>query len=133
MPTVGKLTIDLEAGTYQYTSALDKAGADAKRAADLLSDPALTQGLPVVLGLDDIQWVDEATARWLEYIAPRLLEMRVLLLLTAREGELAARDTIARALSASVELERVRLAELSESAVAEVLAQLQGFPAAAGA
>src|ERR1043166_9201941 len=33
MPTVGKLTIDLEAGTYQYTSTLDKAGVDAEKAA----------------------------------------------------------------------------------------------------
>jgi hypothetical protein len=31
--SVGKLSIDLEAGTYQYTSALDKAGADAEKAA----------------------------------------------------------------------------------------------------
>ena len=77
---------------------------------------------PLVLALDDVQWADEATARWLQYIAPRLPELRVLLLLTAREGELAARDAVARALSVSVEVERIRPAALSESAVAQLLA-----------
>jgi DNA-binding CsgD family transcriptional regulator len=77
---------------------------------------------PVVLGLDDIQWADEATARWLEYISPRLPELRVLFLLTSRAAELAAGDTVARALSASTEIERIRLTALSERAVADLLA-----------
>jgi tetratricopeptide (TPR) repeat protein len=77
---------------------------------------------PLVLGLDDVQWADEATARWLEYIVPRLPELSVLLLLTVRDGELAARDTVARALSASADIERVRPDVLSKSAVANLLA-----------
>jgi hypothetical protein len=48
--------------------------------------------------------------------------------LTAREGELAAHDTVARALSASAEVERVRPEALSESAVAELLARAFSEP-----
>jgi hypothetical protein len=86
----------------------------------------------VLVAVDDVQWVDEATARWLEYLLPRLTELSVFVLMTARTGELAADATISQALAASVELRRITPKPLSEIAVAALLAAAFDEPPEAG-
>ncbi|MBB4683808.1 AAA family ATPase [Amycolatopsis jiangsuensis] len=49
---------------------------------------------PVALLVDDLQWADPASLRWLAYLAHRLGRMRVLLVATLLEGDGGADDVV---------------------------------------
>ena len=74
---------------------------------------------PIVLTVDDVQWADAPALRWLAYLAQRLDELAVVLLLARRSGEAspddAALDAICRA------ARDVELGPLSRAAVAELV------------
>ena len=55
---------------------------------------------PLLLVLEDLQWVDGATLTALPYLAPRLSSMRVSVILTARTAEARQRDAVWEALEA---------------------------------
>jgi predicted ATPase len=85
----------------------------------------LAERRPVVLVLDDVQWADAPALRWLAYLAQRLDELAVAVLLARRSGEDcpdgAALDAICRA---AHELE---LRPLSREAVAELVCARTGL------
>jgi predicted ATPase len=77
---------------------------------------------PLVLVVDDLQWADLASMRWLVYLARRLEDLPVVLLAAWRVGEPHAPEELLDALPA----ERLAPRSLSVAAVAAVLgAQLE--------
>ncbi len=47
---------------------------------------------PLALVVDDLQWCDDASLRWLAYLAPRLEEVPALVVLAHRTGERGVPD-----------------------------------------
>lgn len=86
----------------------------------------LAERSPVVFAVDDAQWADEATQRWLAYLMPRLDELPVLLAMTVRPREISPESRLAAALSALPEVTVVEPAPLSEQATGQVLGDLAG-------
>lgn len=94
----------------------------------------LTQELPIVVLLEDLQWADDCTAELLAMLGRRYEPARLLILGTVRDAEMAKGDPMARVMG---ELEAhgratvLRLEGLPESAVAEYLVHryaAHGFP-----
>ena len=79
---------------------------------------------PVVLVLDDLQWVDQATLDLLTYIARRIERLPVLLILSSRDDSVAAtglrRVVVAAARGVTT---RAELAPLSIAAVAQMVGE----------
>jgi DNA-binding CsgD family transcriptional regulator len=59
---------------------------------------ALAESQPVLLAVDDVQWLDPSSAAMLEFAARRLREERVALLLARRQGSRPASDRLELAL-----------------------------------
>jgi DNA-binding SARP family transcriptional activator len=77
---------------------------------------------PVLLLLDDVQWIDEASAALTHYLMRSARGLRVIL--AAREGELsdnAAALRLRRELRRERSLEEVRLAPLAKADIAELM------------
>jgi hypothetical protein len=85
----------------------------------------LARSRPVVLFLDDVQWADVSTVDLLGYLAPRIAQLRVLLLVTYRPTDLTvSRHAFLRLradLSAHGALREVAVAFLTQEDVAEYL------------
>jgi predicted ATPase/DNA-binding SARP family transcriptional activator len=81
-------------------------------------------GRPLLLVLDDAQWLDESSAALLHYTARALEQSRVLIACGARPGELAdnraALQTV-RALAKNGRLARIDLGPLSGAAIRELV------------
>jgi DNA-binding CsgD family transcriptional regulator len=132
-PTVRALDPDERAALLVGAAALagpvlDLPGAHAPHAAD--SEFAARHGLtwlvagladrrPIVLALDDVQWADAPSLRWLAYLAQRLDELAIAVLLARRSGETCADGAALDALCRDAH--HVELAPLSRAAVAELL------------
>ncbi len=83
---------------------------------------------PLALAVDDLQWADRPSLRFLAYLAPRLDELPVLLVATLRpvpDADVALIDEIARQPGART----VRPRALSERAVGELAADRLGAAA----
>jgi hypothetical protein len=50
----------------------------------------LSQRSPVLVAIDDVQWADASSLRWLHYLAPRMRGLGVVLLLAVRASSRAA-------------------------------------------
>jgi DNA-binding CsgD family transcriptional regulator len=79
----------------------------------------LAAGSPLLLAVDDLQWADGPSARFLAYLARRLDGLPVAVVASLRTGEQAAPE--AEALLAEPALLRVRPAALGAEAVARVV------------
>lgn len=84
---------------------------------DMLSLPRLT-----VLAVEDVHWADDATLDVLRYLARRVADSNVLVLLTFRDDGLGSRHLLRRLLSAMATARhlRVTLPPLSRAAVAQM-------------
>lgn len=78
----------------------------------------LAERRPILLVLDDAQWADAPALRWLAYLAPRLDQLPVVVLLARRSGEAGADDPALDALCGAGG--EIQLAPLSDAAVAEL-------------
>jgi len=90
--------------------------------ADLLDRAAAVER--VVFVIEDIQWADASTHQLLVHVAARADPAQLLLLVTARSGELAAEARLAElrvALERGSNVERVALAGLPDDSVRELL------------
>jgi DNA-binding CsgD family transcriptional regulator/tetratricopeptide (TPR) repeat protein len=84
----------------------------------------LARQRPLLLAIDDLQWADAASLRWLAYLAPRLAELPVLVVMAVRSEELAAAPELSALLSGA---EVTRLAPLSSAAVSSLLCTQLGL------
>ena len=55
---------------------------------------------PLVMLVDDAQWADQPSLRFLAYLAQRIADLPIALVVTVREGELASDRQALAALSA---------------------------------
>ena len=79
----------------------------------------LAERRPLVLALDDVQWADAPALRWLAYLAQRVDELAVVVLLARRSGEASSDDAAFEALCRGAR--EIELAPLSRAAVAELV------------
>ncbi|WP_233223426.1 AAA family ATPase [Amycolatopsis sp. CA-128772] len=77
---------------------------------------------PVVLAVDDVQWCDEASLRWLGFLLRRAEDLPVLVLLAQRTGAGEPVPEVLAELGAAANCLAVDLAPLTAAAVADVLA-----------
>ncbi|MBE7424663.1 MAG: AAA family ATPase [Burkholderiaceae bacterium] len=87
-------------------------------AVDLLA--ALAQTRPLAVVVDDLQWIDDASAALLHFVARRLTAPPVLFVAAARIGEVddnAAAKGLLQSLARERSLQRLELAPLAEGAV----------------
>ncbi len=77
---------------------------------------------PVALLIDDVQWADELSLRFLNYLAQRLDDLPVALLIAIRTGDPGAESELAARLAATPPQLQLRPGELSLDAVRELLA-----------
>ncbi len=83
---------------------------------------------PVLLSVDDVHWADEASMRFLAYLARRIADLPMLLLLAARPIGTADADA-ARTMLAGLRLETLALNALSADAVGELVRARLSFDA----
>ncbi len=85
----------------------------------------LCEARPMVLALDDFHWADVASLRFLQFLAPRLEGLRLLVVMAVRIAEGGAAAQWAAGLGADPAVEVLRPGALSVRAVSElVLARL---------
>src|SRR5262249_39290611 len=77
---------------------------------------------PVALVLDDAQWADVASLRFLAFLLPRAEELRIALFLAARPAEGEQSQDLLAALTTDPAAEEVVLAPLTVEAVSALLA-----------
>ncbi len=75
---------------------------------------------PLLLAIDDLHWADAGSARFIQYLLPRLDELPVAVVLTRRAGYLDEPSQVTE-LAGNTKVQRVALAPLSPVAVGEVL------------
>ncbi|GAA1287650.1 LuxR family transcriptional regulator [Saccharothrix xinjiangensis] len=86
---------------------------------------ALAARTPVVLAVDDAQWLDEASARVLEYVLRRLVDERVAVVVSVRSGE---DDRLPLGLAGQDHVEHLRLTGLSIGALHRLVRSAFGSP-----
>jgi DNA-binding SARP family transcriptional activator/tetratricopeptide (TPR) repeat protein len=86
---------------------------------------------PVVLTIDDVQWCDPASLRFLTYLVRRLDAVPVLLLLTQRTGEPQDADLLLAELALDPAVTTLRPRPLSPAATTLLVRERLGEPAAA--
>lgn len=103
--------------------------------AALLADVGRTRG-PVVVVLEDLQWVDSSSADFVRFLLSRMTADRLLVVATVRTDGLAARPRIRQLLSELGRLPSVRRLDLEPfdaAEIAEYLARVTGAEADADA
>ena len=86
----------------------------------------LAEGSPLLLSIDDLQWGDPSSVRWLIYLARRLADLRVLVVAAWRDGEPGVDPVLLAALRSEAEGGVVRPAELSDTAGSELIRRQLG-------
>jgi DNA-binding CsgD family transcriptional regulator/tetratricopeptide (TPR) repeat protein len=86
----------------------------------------ISQRQPLLIAVDDVQWCDPASARFLIYLAERLEGLRIGLLLCWRTGEPAADETLMARFEAAASTAGLSPHPLSPDAVEAVLARHLG-------
>jgi DNA-binding SARP family transcriptional activator/tetratricopeptide (TPR) repeat protein len=82
------------------------------------------EGQVLVLFIDDVQWADPSTCFVLRYVATRAHDLRLLLVLGARNGQ-RNRPIIQWITSDAIESHNIELSELEPGVVEELLAKLE--------
>ena len=85
----------------------------------------LAERRPIVLVLDDAQWADAPALRWLAYLAQRLHQLAVMILLARRPGEAACDVGALHAICRDAR--EIELGPLSRAAVAELVQARTGL------
>ena len=91
----------------------------------------LAEREPVVVAVDDLQWVDEPSLAWLDYVRRRCGELRLLIAVTLREGD-CHRDQASLDSFLAATVERIAPAPLSVASVGVLAAAALGAEAEAG-
>jgi DNA-binding CsgD family transcriptional regulator len=83
----------------------------------------LAEESPLVLGIDDVHWCDQSTLRFLVYLAQRIRELPVAVVLAVAAGHPPERDPLLDELRAHPSTTVMGLEPLSEDAVARHLSE----------
>jgi DNA-binding CsgD family transcriptional regulator len=87
------------------------------------------EGQPVAIVLNDLQWADAASLRFLNYLGGRLDGLAIAVLAALRPGETGNEDGLIAALSDSARAEAIHPVPLTRDAVVELVrAELPGTP-----
>ncbi|MFJ5151637.1 ATP-binding protein [Streptomyces sp. NPDC088353] len=88
----------------------------------------LSATAPLLILVDDLQWADSWSLRWLAHLAPRLDGLRLLLVCTLRDGDPGSRDPLVHeVVGASARI--LRPVPLSPAATGELVRARLGEPA----
>ena len=77
---------------------------------------------PLLLSVDDLQWADRASLRWIAYLAGRLADLPIALMLSWRQGEVMPGDGSLARIEEVAGSRRLEPAPLSREAARELLA-----------
>jgi DNA-binding CsgD family transcriptional regulator len=89
----------------------------------------LTERRPLLITVDDLQWVDGPSASWLLYLGRRAADLALLVVVSVREGAPPAGPSAAADLVGDAATGRLRLAPLAYDGVAAVVYAELGRPA----
>ena len=92
----------------------------------------LAERTPLLVTVDDVLWVDGPSLSWLAYLGPRAAELRVLVVVTAREGDPQARVPAVEAVLSEVTAHRFALSALSPASAEALVRRDLGRTASAG-
>jgi DNA-binding CsgD family transcriptional regulator len=81
----------------------------------------LAERAPAVVILDDAHWSDAPSLRWVDYLARRVGELPILLVLAARPAEAGAENELVEAIAAEPSTEVLALPPLGEASVARLV------------
>ena len=103
-------------------------------AAAMLAEVGRIRG-PVVVAIEDLQWVDSSSAEFLRFLLSRMIAERLTVVATVRTDGLGTRPRIRQLLNEVGRLpsvQRLDLDPFDESEVADYLARVKGSPQDAG-
>jgi DNA-binding CsgD family transcriptional regulator len=86
----------------------------------------LAERTPLLVAVDDVQWVDGPSLSWLHYLGRRAADLRVLVVVTVREGDPRARAPEVAALVGDQAAGRLRLSALGARSVTAVVGEILG-------
>ena len=86
----------------------------------------LAERSPLMLVIDDLQWVDTATLRWLGYLVARIEGLPVLITTALRSGEPHPDPTLVEAVTAGEAVQVLRPGPLGVGSVATLVEELLG-------
>ena len=89
---------------------------------------SMAERAALLIAVDDVQWCDDATVRWLLYLARRLEQLPIAVLAAVRQGEPSAADAPLQLISAEPACELLELARLSEPGTVALLERVSGLP-----
>ena len=90
----------------------------------------LADRAPILLAVDDVHWADGESLRWLSYMANRVGDLPLLLVVAARTGEASADAAAMAAIGSVPDIALLRPASLSEQASVRLVREIRGAPAA---
>ncbi|WP_406194782.1 AAA family ATPase [Kitasatospora sp. NBC_01560] len=88
---------------------------------------AVGAGVPLLVLVDDLQWADRESLRWLAHLARRLRGLRAVLVCTLRDGDPAATDPLVREVESAAQ-HVLRPGPLSPAAVGQLVHRQFGEP-----
>lgn len=88
---------------------------------------ALAEDGALLITVDDAQWSDEASLRWLLYLARRLEQLPIAVLVAVRHGEPDAPDELLELLAAEPVCDVLKLERLSEAGTVALLGRASGM------